>query len=67
MKRCKIEVIQHVGGVTIWCAACSESVAWQLFGFTEEEVVATAKGHRKVMAAARAAARQIPTTKGNSK
>ena len=53
--RCKIEVIAtyDVVGVSIWCDTCKENVAWGK-SFTEAEVVATAKGHRKVMARARA-------------
>ena len=58
MKRCKIEVVPLDKGVTIWCNTCKENVAWNLW-FTEEQVVETAKGHRKVMAAARKANRPV--------
>lgn len=54
MKRCHITVLPTAPrrGITIWCDTCYENVAWDET-FTEEEVVATAKGHRKVMARAR--------------
>lgn len=50
--KCKVEVVEFQGGVSIWCATCWEHVAWKL-NFTVEEVVATAKGHREVMKRAR--------------
>lgn len=55
MKGCQIEVIAANPGVSIYCFACHESVAWHADSFTEAEIIATAKGHRKIMAKARAA------------
>jgi len=56
--KCEIEVRDALPyGVHIWCATCCESVSWDE-SFTLDEVNATALGHFKVMAKARAASKK---------
>lgn len=59
MRECKISVIPALpNGISIWCSTCCENVAWG-GEFSVEEITATAEGHLRVMARARAAARAV--------